>query len=98
MGILTCIFPIMVFCFGLIYTYQPPKHLWMANFLLILIPIAFKFSLAIGLIHITDELVHLLIGDNPKSILIEFLVIFAVLIECLILKVIGLYEEGVTKV
>jgi hypothetical protein len=80
MGALTCVFPITVFCYGLIYSYQPPKNLWMVNFLLILIPIAFKFSIAIGLIDLSDEVIHLLIGDSPSSILIEFLIIFAVLI------------------
>jgi len=40
--------------------------------------------------------VHLLIGDHPQSIWLEYLVIMFVLVECLILKIIGLYDEGVT--
>lgn len=40
----------------------------------------------------------MLIGDHPQSIWLEYLVIMFVLVECLILKIIGLYDEGVTEV
>ena len=50
MGLLTLPFPIFAFCYGLIYSYQAPKNIWRINFLLILIPIIFKFTIAIGLL------------------------------------------------
>lgn len=68
-------------------------------FLSILLPISFKFSLAIGLLdQLSPEWIHLLIGSHPTSIWLEYLVIMFVLIECLILKIIGLYDETVTEV
>lgn len=99
MGLLTLPFPIFAFCYGLIYSYQAPKNIWRIYFLLILLPITFKFSIAIGLLDdLTDEWIHLLIGDHPQSIWLEYIVIMFVLVECLILKIIGLYDEGVTEV
>ncbi len=99
MGLLTLPFPILTFCYGLIYSYQAPKNIWRIYFLIILIPISFKFSLSIGLINnMSMEWINLLIGDNYNSILLEYLIILFVLIECLILKIIGLYDEGVDEV
>ena len=93
MGLLTLPFPILTFCYGLVSYYQAPKNIWRIYFLLILIPICFKFSLAIGLRQSLDsKWIYLLIGDNTDSILLEYLIILFVLIECLILKIIGLYH------
>lgn len=81
MGLLTLPFPILVFCYGLIYSYQAPKNIWRINFLLILLPITFKFSIAIGLLDtLSDQWIHLLIGDHPHSIWLEYIVIMFVLV------------------
>ncbi len=50
LGLLTLPLPLFAFCYGLIYSYQAPKNIWRMNFLLILLPISFKFSIAIGLL------------------------------------------------
>jgi hypothetical protein len=69
MGLLTLPFPIFIFCYGLIYSYQAPKNIWRINFLFILLPISFKFSISIGLFDgLSDEWIHLLIGDNFNTI------------------------------
>jgi len=69
MGLLTLPFPIFIFCYGLIYSYQAPKNIWRINFIFILLPISFKFSIAIGLLDsLSDEWIHLLIGDNLDTI------------------------------
>lgn len=91
--------PVVVFCYGLISPYQAPKNVWRSLFLLVLLPIMFKFAIAIGLVSgVSDEWVRLLIGDNRQSIWLEYLVVMFVLVECLVLKIIGLWDESVTEV
>jgi hypothetical protein len=97
-GLLTLPFPILAFCYGLIHTYQASKHVWRLVFVLTILPISFKFAVAIGLIRFDAWLIYILIGDNTGSILLEYFIILSVLIQCLILKIIGLYDEEVNDV
>ena len=92
MGILTVVYPLIVFLYGLTYTYQAPKWVWRLAFIFILFPLSFKFAISIGLLAVEPSLQFLLIGNNIDSILLEYCLIFFILIQCLILKIVGLYD------
>ena len=98
MGILTVVYPLIVFLYGLTYTYQAPKWVWRLAFISVLLPLSFKFSISIGLFTVEPWIQFLLIGNNIDSILLEYCLIFFILIQCLILKIVGLYDYSTPEI
>jgi len=98
MGVLTLPFPILTFALGIIHSYQAPKTIWKLSFLALLLPIFFKYSLSIELFTPGKTLQIVLIGTNSSSIFIEYLLMFFIIVQCLILKVVGLYDESTADV
>lgn len=99
MGVLTLPFPILTFALGIIHSYQAPKTIWKLSFLALLLPIFYKYSLSIGQEKkVLSTLEIVLIGTNSTSIFIEYLLMFFIIVQCLILKVVGLYDESTADV
>ena len=91
MGVFTVLFPLLAFGYGMISTYQASKNVWKIAFLALILPIFIKYSLSIGLLTLNNELVFMAIGSNPTSIFLEYLLICFIIVQCSILKVVGLY-------
>lgn len=98
MGILTLPFPFLTFCMGIASPYQASKNVWRLAFLALLPPLFLKFSLSIGLVVLEPSFSYLLIGGHPNEITVEYFLIFFIVVQCLILKVVGLYDKSTADV
>lgn len=93
MGICTVMFPVLTFAYGMINTHQASKSVWRISFLALILPIFVKYSLSIGLITLSKDLTFLFIGSHSTSIFLEYLLICFIIVQCSILKVVGLYDQ-----
>jgi hypothetical protein len=50
-GLLTFPIPVVVFCFGVVASYQAGKQVWRSLLLLVLLPLLFKFMVNVHLIQ-----------------------------------------------
>lgn len=98
MGVLTLSFPILTFALGICSPYQATKHVWRLAFLALLPPLFLKFSISIGLISLEPTILYILIGSSPGSITVEYFLIFFIIVQCLILKIVGLYDHSTSDV
>jgi hypothetical protein len=98
MGVLTVIFPVLVFGYGMICTYQAPKLVWRLALLCVLLPMGFKFAYGIGLVKVDQWVKVLLLGGGDASMILEYVLIFFIVVQCLILKVVGLYDKSTPEV
>lgn len=93
-GLLTLPIPAVVFCFGIVSSYQAGKQVWRCLLLLVLVPLMFKFIINVQLLEPSDELIFLLVGDNKNSDLLEYICIVFIICQCVILKMIGHFNES----
>ena len=101
MGLLTALFPLTTFLLGIPHSYQAPKTIWRLGFIILLFPILIKFVIGIGLIDdsiVDKKTIFLLIGDNLNSITVEYLLVISIIVQSLILKVVGLYDQTAAEV
>lgn len=98
MGVLTLPFPFLTFMLGIVHSYQAPKNVWRLAFLALLPPIFFKYALQIEIVRPGETVQFILIGSNHTSIIIEYLLMFFIVVQCLILKIAGLYDKSTAEV
>lgn len=97
-GLLTLPIPLVIFCCGVVASYQAGRQVWRCLLLLVQLPLLFKFAVGVQLWVPSQELVYLLAGDNMDSVFWEYLCIVLIIGQCVILKMVGHYSDSTEEV
>lgn len=92
LGLLTLPIPVVVFCFGLISNERAGNNVWRALFLLVMLPVLFKFCIGTGIFSCDPSVQYLLISEELDSMFLEYLAIVFIIGECVVLKLMGLWD------
>lgn len=97
-GLLTLPIPVIVFCYGVVSSYQAGRQVWRALLLLVQLPLLFKFAVSVSLLSPSQALVYLLVGDHMDSVAWEYACIVLIIGQCVLLKMVGHYSETAEEV
>ena len=98
LGLLTFPLTLVIFGAGLVSSYQAGKTVWRWLLALVTLPLVLKFALGVGIVDLSAEVTYLLIGDNTQSVLLEYVCIILIIGECVILKMIGQYDQTTQEI